>query len=273
MHNRRAWASTRLRGRPARLCLATALFFLCVSAPGQAELAQEGDLITSFDGVLAPSTLPRTSLAPIAVTVAGNIKSTSDDATKLPQLRTITVAINKAGKLYDKGLPTCVVRRIQPATEREARRICGGAIVGHGHATVQVRLPAQPLFTVDADLLAFNGPRRKGRKLILAQIYSHAPPGAFVLPFVVRHRHGVFGTVMSTTLPESAREWAYLTHFDMTLDRRFSYRDRLRSYVSAACSAPAGFPGALFPFAQATYGFDDGRSLTTTVFRNCWVRK
>lgn len=273
MRYTRAWLSKSLRARPARLLLLAALFALCVNAPGQAEVTQEGDLITSFDGVLAPQTLPRTDPAPIAVTVAGNIKSANEDAEKLPQLRTIVVGINRAGKLYDKGLPTCAVKRIQPATESEAERICGPAIVGHGHATVQVRLPTQPLFVVKADLLAFNGPRKHGKKLILAQIYSQAPPGAFVLPFTVKRKKGVFGTVMSTTLPKSAQDWAYLTHFDMTLDRRFSYRDRIRSYVSAACSAPAGFPGAIFPFARATYGFADGRSQTTTVYRNCWVKK
>lgn len=68
-----------------------------------------------------------------------------------------------------------------------------------------------------------------------------------------------------------ARGWAYLTHFEMTLDRRYRYGGKARSYVSAACSAPAGFSGAIFPFAKATYGFATGQRLTTTVVRSCKV--
>ena len=76
---------------------------------------------------------------------------------------------------------------------------------------------------------------------------------------------------MATRLPASAQGWAYLTHFDMTLDRRYRYRGRARSYVSAACAAPAGFPGAVFPLAKATYGFANGQRVSTTVVRSCRV--
>ena len=77
---------------------------------------------------------------------------------------------------------------------------------------------------------------------------------------------------MSTTLPDTAQGWAYLTHFDMTLRRLYSYRGARHSYVSAACTAPAGFASAFFPFAKATYGFDDGSRLITSVARRCEVR-
>ena len=76
---------------------------------------------------------------------------------------------------------------------------------------------------------------------------------------------------MSTQLPASAQGWAYLSHFDMTLDRQWRYRGKARSYVSAACSAPAGFPGATFPLAKASYGFAGGQTLRTTVVRSCRV--
>jgi hypothetical protein len=119
--------------------------------------------------------------------------------------------------------------------------------------------------------LAFNGPRRNGHKLILAQAYARNPPGAFVLKFKVSRRKGVFGTVLSTTLPRSAQRWAYLTHFDMTLHRTYDYRGHRHSYVSAACAAPPGFRTALFPFARATYSFDDGQILSVPVARSCRV--
>ena len=250
----------------------TLALLLLWGVPTEAELSQRGNLITRFDSELSPKRLPRERPAPVAVRVAGDVRDAGGDPRQLPQLRRISVAINRAGELFDRGMPVCRVGDIQPATEREARARCGRAIVGDGNVVVQVRLPNQKPFTVRAPLLAFNGPRKGGEKRILAQVYSEDPPGAFVLTFEVRQQPGVFGTVMSTTLPPSAQSWAYLIHFDMTLHRIYTYRGQKRSYVSAACAAPQGFPGALFPFARATYGFDDGRQLTTKVVRSCRVR-
>jgi hypothetical protein len=257
--------------RAAGLLIAMVPLLLCVGIPAQAEKNGEGDLLVAFNSAMHPTRLPRARPVPVAVRVEGDVGSASGDSEQIPQLRTITVAINRQGHLFDRGLPICEVGTIQPATEATARRICGGAIVGDGHVTLQVRIPTQPLFIVRARLLVFNGPRRNGHKLILAQTYARKPPGAFVLVFRVTRRPGLFGTLMSTTLPHGAQGWAYLTHFDMTLHRNYTYRGQRRSYVSAACRAPAGFDTALFPFARATYGFDDGRDLMTTATDACQV--
>jgi hypothetical protein len=254
---------------PRTLLLAAAVALLCLGASAQAELTQKGDLQASLQGGISPTSLPRSDFAPVGVRVAGGVKALH--GTRLPQLRTITVAINRAGRLYDRGLPTCRVRSIQPATEAQARKVCAKAIVGSGRVTVSVRLPSQRDFTVNGTLLAFNGPRRGGKKIILAQIYAHNPPGAFVLVFTLNHHKGLYGTVMSTELPASAHGWAYLTFFEMKLGRRYTFRGVRRSYVSAACSAPSGFTKALFPFAKASYGFDDGQVLTTKITRTCRV--
>lgn len=242
---------------------------LCAGIPAGAVPNRDGDLFVTFDGSLHPTKLPRRTLAPVAVRVAGNIKSASGNEDQLPQLRRISVAINRQGKLFDRGLPTCSVKAIQPATEAAARRVCGGAIVGDGHIRLQARIPGQRAFPVKARILAFNGPRRDGHRQIVAQAYARNPPGAFVLIFRVSKQPGLFGTVLSTTLPLGARRWAFLTHFDMTLHRVYRYRGQRRSYVSAACGAPPGFDIAVFPFARATYGFANGQRLTTSIARSC----
>jgi hypothetical protein len=255
----------------ARLPLAVAALLLCAAIPARAEVGQDGSAIATFDAQLRPSSLPREEPAAVAVRVAGDFRDSSGDPERLSQLRQIKVAINRQGRLFDRGLPVCEVRRIQPAREKAARQICGDAIVGSGHIDLRARLSPQPSFPLQANLLVFNGPRRDGTKLIYAQAYSFKPPGAFVLTFRVTEQPGVFGTVLTTTLPRSAQSWAYLTHFDMTLHRTYDYRGQRRSYVSAACSAPAGFESALFPFARATYGFAGGDRLELTVARVCHV--
>jgi hypothetical protein len=255
--------------RALAILTAVALCFLCLCAGVSAELTQQGKLLVGFNGGLSPKRLPRNKPAPVAVKVEGDIKTTQ--GAPLPQLRTITVAINRAGRLYDKGLPTCNVDAIQPATEAEAQTLCHRSIVGTGHVSLQAHIQGQHSFPVEGKLLAFNGPKKHGRKIVLAQVYSDDPPGAFVLTFTLKKQPGLFGTVMSTTLPKEAMGWAYLTHFDMTLDRSYRHKGVVHSYVSAACSAPAGFPGAVFPFAKASFGFAGGQKLRTTVVRSCRV--
>jgi hypothetical protein len=243
---------------------------LGVVPAARAELTQGGKLVVSFDGSLAPKALPRSQPAPVALRVAGDFRATR--GAPLPQLQMISIAFNSnAGRLYDSGLSTCRVESIQPATAAGARRVCPRAIVGSGHLVLRSHLEGQRPFAVKAGLLVFNGPRRHGHEQILAQAYTSDPPGAFVLTFKLTRRGGRFGTVISTALPREVRPWAYLTHFDMTLHRRYRYRGEGRSFLSAACAAPAGFPGAVFPLARATYGFDNGQQLRVTTVRSCRV--
>lgn len=257
--------------RPRRLLIAVGALLLIACVPAGAAIDQEGDLIATFDGGINPNVLPRGALAPVSVRVAGNVRSASGDADHLPQLRSIVVRINRQGRLFDRGLPTCDVRAIQPSTQREAREICGNALVGSGHVVVQVRIPSQVPFLVKARILAFNGPRKGGEKLIFAQAYARTPPNSFILTFRVDRRDGELGTVLSTTLPVEAQEWAYLTHFDMTLHRTYDYGGVRRSFVSAACDAPTGFRRAPFTFAKTSYRFDDGSDLQLTQTDVCRV--
>lgn len=258
--------------RAVGLLLAALALALGAGLPAAADVNQDGDLVVSFEGAMKPSALPREGVAPVSVRVAGDVREAAGNPDLLPQLRTISVAINRQGRLFDRGLPICRIAGVQPATERNARRECRAAIVGRGHVRLRVRLPSQPPFAVSANLLAFNGPRRNGRKLIFAQAYARNPPGAFVLTFHLSRRPGVFGTVMTTTLPAGARRWAYLTHFDMTLHRTYEWRGRQRSYVSASCPVPPGFRSTVFPLAEATYGFADGRSLSVAESGRCTAR-
>lgn len=247
------------------------LVVVALAGVARAEVEQQGDVIVSFDGGITPKALPRTELAPVAVAIDSSFKS-AEGLDPPPQLQTISIAINRAGKIFDRGLPTCRVRKIQPTTIRAARRICGGAIVGNGHVQVRIHLTNQPPFTFTGPLLVFHAKRSGGHRRLLAQVYGRKPPSAFVLNFKILEKQGEFGTVIKTTLPKPARKWAYVTHFDMKLRRTYTYKGQRHSYVNAACEAPEGFPGAVFNFARSNFGFAGGNHVTTTLIRDCKVR-
>jgi hypothetical protein len=92
-----------------------------------------------------------------------------------------------------------------------------------------------------------------------------------VLTFEVRKQKGLYGTVLETRLPSYAEGWAYLTFFELKLQRTYLHAGKRRSYVSASCATPEGFTQATFPFAKAAYGFAGGKTLTTSIQRTCRV--
>ncbi len=112
-----------------------------------------------------------------------------------------------------------------------------------------------------------------GRPAILAHVYGTQPlPISRLISFRIRRPPGPYGIVLTATLPASINPHGYVKHIALRLHRTFYYRGRRRSYLSAACAAPAGFPGASFAFAQTSMSFADGRSLSSTLVRSCWVR-
>jgi hypothetical protein len=251
--------------------LATTAAILTLSASlAQAELTSRGDLFVKFSGGIAPNALPRNARAPISVQVTGTVRTLSGD--RPPALRGISIAINRGGRLDTRGLPTCRRRQIEPSSTREALARCGPALVGGGSYDADVAFPEQSSFPSHGRLLAFNAVVG-GKRAILAHVYGANPiPITRIIVFHIRQTGGTYGTILSGALPASTNRWGYLRRISLTLHRDFTYEGRRRSYLSAACDAPAGFPGASFPFAHASMRFADGRTLSSVLTRTCKVR-
>lgn len=252
--------------------LAAAVLCCCLVGTGLAgaEVVQKGDLRVSFEGRVLPNALPRRGTAPVAVTVAGEITST--DRRHPPQLRRISLAINRNGRLDYRGLPVCHLAQIRAAPTTTALRLCGGALVGRGRFRSKVVLPEQSPFPSNGRIVAFNG-LLHGRHVVFAHIFGSQPlPEASVLTFRLARAAGAYRTALVAELPRAGSDWGFVSGIRLTLHRRFRLRGRSHSYVSASCPAPDGFPGTSFPLARVSFGFVDGRTLTSTLTRSCRVR-
>lgn len=248
-----------------------AVALLLSATLAQAEVSQKGALRVSFAGRIAPHALPRQGSAPVAVSFSGDIKTT--DRSIPPQLRTITIALNRNGRLDTEGLPLCHYHQLQPASTAEAKAACPNSLVGTGTFKANVILPEQSPFPSNGKVLAFNGTLH-GHQAIFAHIYGTEPlPTSFTLPFEVgRQANGTFATILTAHLPRVAAEWGYISGVALDLHRTFRYRGKTRSYLSAGCPAPKGFGGATFTFARASFGFEGGPTISSTMTRNCGVR-
>jgi hypothetical protein len=249
---------------------AAALCLLGFASLAQAEVTQEGNLRVSFEGGISPHALPRQGVAPVKVTLAGDIKTT--DGLAPPQLRTISIAINKAGKLDYRGLRACHYHQIQPASTTEAIESCQDSLIGTGKFQAHVVLPEQSPFPSSGEVIAFNGIFH-GRHVVFAHVYGTVPlPQSNVLVFELGRVSGDYRTTLTATLPQVAAEWGYVSGVSLSLSRTFSYKGKSRSFISAGCPAPKGFPGATFAFARTSFGFEDGRTLSSVMTRSCGVR-
>jgi hypothetical protein len=234
------------------------------------ELVQRGRLRVAFKAAFAPKALPRRGAAPIGVSVGAKISST--DGGEPPQLRRISIALNREGRFDPTGLPVCHLRDIEPATTAKALAACRGALVGEGRFEAKVHLGSQSPFPSAGKLYAFNA-RLHGRPAILAHVYGTKPvPTSYTLPFEIGKAKGTFGFTLRASLPQATGDSGVVTGLSMDLGRSFSYRGRRHSYLSAGCPAPKGFSGAPFPLARAKLGFAGGKSVSTTLTRTCRVR-
>jgi hypothetical protein len=250
-------------GRRIRLASTVAALVAAVVLPAslQAEVVQKDGVRVSVLGKMAPTKLPRSGTAPIAVSVSGRIAAVGQG--ELPQLQRISVALNAHGKLQTKGVPLCRLGHISPSTTQQALLACRPSLVGEGHFSADVRIPDQSPFPSEGKVLVFNG-RLRGKPALFAHIYGTQPvPTSYVLPFSVARSGGTFGTVLEASLPRVTGEWGYVTGVNLNLDRGFAV---------AGCPAPAGFPSVVFPLMKTSFGFEGGANLTSTLERSCKVR-
>lgn len=254
------------------LCALVGLALLAGLGSGLAwgERSQRGNLIVSLDGDLSPLKLPRQRPAPVSIHLEGGL-ATADGA-PLPRVTRIELGLPGQGVLDTEGLPSCPARRLRNATPADAREACGPALVGDGRLRAVVPLPHQKPFAIEAELLAFNSQDRAGRRAVLMYAFAARPPTVVAVPFVLRRGDGRLGTTLAADLSSALGPWPHLTHFALTLSRRYSYRGESHSFLSASCPIPRRFTAGFFSFARASFTFADGKRIGTGIARGCRAR-
>jgi hypothetical protein len=260
-------------GRRAKAgALLAALLVLGTAAYATATVIQSGNLRVTVLAQVEPPKLPRKTPAPIAVFVSGHVGTVNGEVP--PQLQTMSVKVNRHGLLQSKGLPTCTLTQVQPASDERALDQCGDALVGSGRFYASVVFPDQRPYPTRGRLLIFNG-RVKGRPVLFAHIYTTKPfASSFVVTFAMRHiSQGPYGTELSASLPASLGNWGFVDRIKLTLRRKYRYQGSELSYFNAACPAPKGTDTASFPLALASFAFASGEHISATVTKSCRVKE
>jgi hypothetical protein len=250
--------------------LASVVVALVAATSAIAVVVQQNGLRVGVLSQVIPYKLPREGTAPIAIFLSGHVAAA--DGSVLPQLRRMSIRVNRHGLLQSKGLSVCPQERIRATSTSDALSRCGDALVGSGRFWATIVLPDQGPYATRGRLLVFNG-REGGRPAIFAHIYTTKPfATSFVIPFTIsRIAKGAYGTELNAAFPQALGDWGFVDRIKLTLKRKYSYGGRRLSYFNAGCPAPAGADRTAFPLAFARFYFAGGKQLGLRIDKACGV--
>ena len=259
--------SGRSRGVGALLLGTLAAIALWSVTPAGGERIQRGDLVVALRGHISPLELSRKALDSVHLNIAAGLRTA--DGSLLPRVKRVEIGLPTQGVISTRGLPICTARRLRNTTSGRALAVCQDALLGRGTVEAAVVIPGQGAFRIHAHLLAFNGPRKQGHRLLLMHAYAKQPPTVVVLPFRFERHHERLGLTIGADLPTALGPWPHLARFKMRLGRSYRFRGRTHSFLRARCPIPRRFTAGFFSLAKVTYTLIGGRRISTAITRSC----
>ncbi|HKF83598.1 MAG TPA: hypothetical protein VKB23_11620 [Solirubrobacterales bacterium] len=221
-----------------------------------------GNICVTDDGGISPEKLPRHGSAPVTARLNGEISTR--DGSHPPPFEAMDLKIDKTISLDAEGLPVCGASQISASTTATVKRVCGDAIVGSGKAEVEVAFPEQAPFRSTGPLVLFNGGVKGPVTTLLLHAYVKVPaPTAIVVKATITKIHeGRFGMRIQAAVPKIAGGAGSVTMFDLNVGRRYTYKGKPKSFLSASC--PTGIW-----IAKGQASFKDGTTLAISHLFPC----
>lgn len=239
-----------------------------------ASVAIAGPVVAGKDGntqaidvVLSPKKLSKSALSPVALKVTTNTTTaTAASGVPVPAVRAV-LDFDKNAKLFTKGIPVCTAAKLQNTSTEAALKACGPAKIGSGKATVLIPVGVQ-VFTEPTTVTAFNGVPQGGKPVVLLHTYGEAPvqTTAVLVGVVSNLSKEGYGPRLDVEVPLIAGGTGALTEFQTTIDKKYTYKGKKRSFVSAKCSSKK-------LRARGAFTFKDGETLTAYSTQTCTQRK
>jgi hypothetical protein len=192
-------------------------------------------LCVGDNGGISPTKLPRHGGAPVTARIEGEVKTR--DGSHPAALQDLEADIDHTIKVDAVGLPTCKESQLEASSSATAKKVCGEAIVGSGTAEVEVAFPEQKPFRSTGPLLLFNGGVHATTTTVFLHAYVDvpAPTAVIVRATVTRIRKGRYGLRLKAHIPVVAGGAGSATAFDIKIGRRYTYKGRKKSFLTATC--------------------------------------
>lgn len=211
---------------------------VATGALAKPEAVQVGNLVLTHDGAVSPEKLPRHEQAPVSAWISASLASR--DGSHLPAVTEATIDVDDDVQVDAKGLPVCRYSQLQSRDTAAARRACGAAIVGKGKARAEIAFPEQNPIMAASPLTIFNGGVEGGTTTLFVHAFITVPvPAAVVTTVKIAPIHrGPYGLEVVAKIPPISGGAGSLTDVKLAIGRKFTYRGRKSSFLSASC--PSG---------------------------------
>jgi hypothetical protein len=233
------------------------------SAAGEKPVTvRSGNLELTVNGGFSPKVLPKHKLAPISLFTSGKLRTL--DGSHPPALKEFVVETDKNGSVNVTGFPTCTSGKLQSQDTAHAEAICKKAIIGKGTTSVEIAFPESKVVPVSSKLLVFNGGSKGGLTTFFIHAYITVPvPAAIVTTVKIKKiHHGRYGLLATASVPKIAGGSGSVTSFSLTINKRYTYKGKKMSILSAKC--PDGKLQA-----NGTAKFSDGTTASAGIVRTC----
>jgi hypothetical protein len=231
-----------------------AVFALLAAAGAFAKphVIRAGNLFLRDNGGISPSQLPRHKQVPIAAHIDAKIGTT--DGSHPPAVKTLNIDFDKSIQVNAKGLPICKEGQLVARSTADVKRACPDAIVGSGEAEVEVAFPEQKPIDAKGPIFLFNGGVHGGTTLLLIHTYVDVPaPTAVVATVKITRIHrGHYGIHTVSQIPAIAGGAGSVIKFKLTIGRKFTYKGKRESYLTASCPTGIYYTEGKILFAGGT---------------------
>jgi hypothetical protein len=222
----------------------------------------------AIDAVIAPKKLSKSKFTPGTLKVTTTLRNSSTaNGVPVPTVH-VVLDFDKNAKIFTKGLPTCDPAKLQNVSTEIALRECRPAKIGGGKAKASIPVGEQ-VFVADQTVTAFNGKPKGGIPTILLHTYGTKPTvTTLVLNGTVTNinKEG-YGPRLDLEVPKIAGGAGALTDFTVTINKKYRYKGKPTSYISAKC------PRSKKLKVRSVFTFLDGQSSKPTDVGTCTRKK
>lgn len=218
----------------------------------------------SVEVQVAPKRLSKTELTPVALKVTTKTgTTTAANGVPVPVTEAV-IDFDKGLSLFTKGLPTCDPAKLQSTSTEAAEIACGRAKIGSGSGSALLPVGTNNVYTEPTTVTAFNGVPQNGKPVVLLHAYGSTPVQTTLVLVGTVSTYGKegYGPRLNVAVPPLAGGLGALTDFQVTINKKFRYKGKQRSFVSAKCASKK-------LKARGEFLYKDGQALTATSIQSC----